>query len=86
MKLDVKAIGIAAGNVAAVAFIVCGLFFRIAPEFAGRFFDFLLHSNMETMWRVPGWGALVGGAVGWWVLTAVCAGATAALYNRTTRN
>lgn len=85
MKLDVRAIGVAAGNVAAVAFILCGLWFRIAPESAGRFFDFLLHTNMKSMWGVPGWGALVTGAAAWWLLAAVCVGGTAALYNRANR-
>ncbi len=85
MKLDVRAIAIAAGSVAAAAFIICGLFFRLMPGAAGGSFDIMLHANMGPMWRAPGWGGLLLGVIGWWVLTALCVGATAALYNRTAR-
>ena len=85
MKLDVRAIAIASGNVAALAFLACGLFFRMTPQPAGRFFDLLLHTNMEPMWRAPAWGALAAGTAAWWLLTAVCVGGTAALYNRAVR-
>lgn len=86
MKVDARALGIAAGNVAGIAFIACGLFFRIAPGLAGRSFDLMMHANMGSIWRSPGWGALVAGAVVWWVVTAACVSATVALYNRTVRS
>jgi len=85
MKLDVRSVVLAAANVTAMSFVLCGLFFKFAHGAAGRFFDLLLHTNLGATWRAPGWGGLLLGTVAWWVLTAVFVCAVATLYNRGVR-
>lgn len=85
MKLHTIHFAVAVANVWAIAGLICGLFYKGAPEAYARGANFLLHSDMFTSTRAFGWGELVAATAVWWGLVAVLAGASAALYNRSLR-
>lgn len=81
MRLDVRAFALAVGNVAAIAFFVCWAAFAIVPGLA-RPTGAMFHIDYSMVYRRVGWGDLVVGLIGWWLVSAALAGATAILYNR----
>lgn len=85
MKLNAMRFAVAVANVWAIAGLICGLFYRGAPQAYARGANFLLHTDMFTSTRAFGWGELVAATVVWWGLVAVLTGASAGLYNRSLR-
>ena len=85
MRLDAGRFAIAVANTWGVAGLACALIYKTSPESYARAANFLLHSDMYRATRVFGWGELVLAVVAWWVLAAVLAGTSAALYNRSVR-
>jgi len=81
MKLDARAFALAVGNVAAIAFFICWAAFALAPGLA-RPTGAMFHMDYMMVYRRVGFGDLVVGVVGWWVISAILALATAILYNR----
>ena len=82
MKLDAQRFAIAVANIWAAAGLLCAVLYKLVPDTYARGANFLLHTDMYRPGRVPGWGELVLAVVAWWVLAALLAGASAALYNR----
>ena len=82
MKLDVGRFAAAVATVWAAAGLVCAFVFKTAPATYAAGANFLLHTDMYGTARVVGWGELLLAVVVWWVVVAVLAGASAALYNR----
>ena len=82
MKLNTVRFAVAVANVWAIAGLICGLFYKAAPQAYARGPNFLLHSDMFTSTRAFGWGELVVATVVWWGLAAMLAGASAGLYNK----
>ena len=82
MKLEVRGFAFAVANVWAVAGLVCAVVFKLAPNAYAGAANFLLHTDMYRTSRVVGWGELIVATFAWWILVALVAGASAALYNR----
>ena len=82
MKLEVRGFAFAVANVWAVAGLLCAVVFKLAPDAYAGAANFLLHTDMYRTSRVVGWGELIVAVFAWWVLAALLAGASAALYNR----
>lgn len=82
MRLDVGRFAVAVATVWAIAGLVCAFVFKTAPAAYAAGANFLLHSDMYRGDRTVGWGELLVAVLVWWVLVAVLAGASAALYNR----
>jgi hypothetical protein len=83
MKLDIRALALAGGTVAAVLFTVCALFVALAPEATVWATEHLFHVSSPS--RIT-WGGAVAGVVFWFVGTAAVAAALAATYNRWARS
>ena len=85
MKLDAGRFAVALASVWAVAALVCAVMYKAAPDSYARFANFLVHSDMFQATRAFGWGEVLGAMIAWWVLVAILAGASAAMYNRLAR-
>lgn len=82
MRLDVGRFAVAVATVWAAAGLVCGLVYKAAPAAYAGAANFLLHTDMYGTTRALGWGQLALAVVVWWIVAALLAGASAALYNR----
>jgi len=85
MKLDTKALAIAAGIAAAVVSAACALIVAVAPEFATNLFGNVVHLDLTPLARNVTWGNAVGGLVFWGLGTGVVFAFAAWLYNRAAR-
>lgn len=85
MRLNTVRFAVAVANVWAIAGLICGLFYKGAPQVYARGANFLLHTDMFTATRAFGWGELVAATIVWWILAAVLTSASAGLYNRSLR-
>ena len=84
MKLDVKAMAVAVGNVTAGFFLLCSLLYAIAPQTVG-WTSHMFHIDVTSIFRPITVVGVVLGAACWWILMAVLAGVASALYNRSVR-
>ena len=82
MKLDTKALAIAAGVAAAVVSAACALMVAVAPEFATSLFSNVVHLDLTPFARKLTWGNAVGGLVFWGLGAGVVFAFAAWLYNR----
>lgn len=81
MKLDVRALSLASGIVAALLFALCALFVALAPEAAVWATRELFHVAVDAAPAIT-WGGTVGGILFWFVGTTLTAAVLAGLYNR----
>lgn len=81
MRLDPKAFGLAAGIVAVVLFVICGVGIALAPDFTTAMGGFLLHADLSSFSRSLTWGNFIGGLLGWGVGTVLVFSLVAVLYN-----
>lgn len=82
MRLDPKALGLAAGAMAVALFVICAVGVALAPEFTSATAGVLLHADLSAFIRTLNWGNFFGGLLGWGVGTAVVFSLLAGLYNR----
>lgn len=81
-RLNVKAVALAGGEIAAIICAGCSLVVAIAPEAARAITGWLFHMDLSNVrWSVS-WSSVLTSVVGWAGLTALVAGGFAALYNR----
>ena len=82
MRLDACAFGLAAGTVAAILYLVCGVAVLVAPGPTTTLASYIIHMDLSTMPRlVTAWGFLVGLAF-WTFGTAGVFAAVAGVYNQ----
>lgn len=82
MRIDPKALGLAAGAVAVVLFVICVIGVAVAPGVTAAVGGLLLHADLSGIPRFLTWGNFVGGLIGWGLGTALVFSLIAALYNR----
>lgn len=86
MELKAVRFAVAVANVWTIAGLICGLFYKAAPQAYARGANLLLHTDMYTSTRALGWGELASAIVVWWCLIAVLTAASVGLYNRSLRH
>ena len=84
MKLDTKALGIAAGVAAAVVSVACALIAAVAPELATNLFSNVVHLDPTALAREVTWGNAFGAALLWGLGIGVVFAFGAWVYNRAT--
>lgn len=84
MKLDVRALSLASGTVAALLFTLCALFVALAPEATVWATRELFHVAVDAAPTIT-WGGAVSGILFWFVGAALTAAVLAGLYNRWAR-
>lgn len=84
MKLDIRALALAGGTVAAVLFTLCTLFVALAPEATIWATEHLIHVAVSSPPTIT-WSGALAGLLFWFVGTAAVAAALAASYNRWAR-
>jgi hypothetical protein len=84
MRLDARALGLAAGATAGVLFVLCAVAVAIAPEATTAFAGHLIHVDLSGMTRTLTLGSFVGGLICWTVGTTLAFWFTGAIYNRLT--
>lgn len=85
MKLDTRALTLAAAVVAAVLYALCALLIALAPEATMRVAGYLMHVDLGGISRPISWGGVLAGLTAWTAASAACAYALAELYNRLAR-
>jgi hypothetical protein len=82
MRLDTRALAIAAGTIAAVLFTICALAVALAPGPTTAFFGYLVHMDFSALPRTLTAASFIGGLIIWTVGTALTFGLVATIYNR----
>ena len=85
MRLDIRALAVAAGGAAAIGFAICALFVAIAPGATSAFFGYLLHLDLTSIARPLTWGSFVGGLVAIASAAAIFVALVGSTYNRLAR-
>ena len=81
MRLDTKAIALAAGGVGALWFVICALFVAIAPDATAAVIGFVLHYPIAAP-RPLSLGSFIGGLLLFSAWIAAFFGLIGWLYNR----
>lgn len=82
MELDARALGLAAGVIAAVLFALCALAVAVAPEWTTALAGSLIHLDLTGFARAITWGGFFGGLLCWSIGTGLVFAAVGGLYNR----
>ena len=82
MRLEPRALGLAAGLVAMALFVICATAVALAPDFTTAAGGFLFHADLSSFTRSVSLDNFVGGLLGWSVGTAAVSALMAVLYNR----
>jgi hypothetical protein len=82
MRIDARAVSLAAGFTAAILFVLCAAWVALAPDAATGAFSFLLHLDLSGMARTLSWASFLGGLVAWSAGMGLTFGLAAWLYNR----
>ena len=82
MRLDSRALGLAAGAVAAALFTLCAFAVAIAPTWTTAVASHLIHLDLSGMARTITWGSYFAGLVCWSIGTGLVFAAVGGLYNR----
>lgn len=85
MTLDARAIGTAAGLMAAALTTACAFGIAVAPLATKEMASILFHLDLDVTSRSVSWGAYFGSLVGWTFGTGLVVAGVARLYNRLTR-
>ena len=81
MRLDPKALALAAGMAAAILFLICAIAVALAPDATAALGGILFHADVSAFTRSLTWGNFIGGLLGWGAGTAIVSWMVAALYN-----
>ncbi len=84
MKLDVRALSLASGTIAAILFTLCAAFVALFPGATPWATRELFHVAVASAPEIT-WGGFLVGLVFWFVATALSAWALAATYARWAR-
>jgi small-conductance mechanosensitive channel len=84
MRLNTRALGFAAGIVAAATFVVCGLMVAIAPGATSSFFGWVFHIDLSSLARPISVTSFVGGLIVYSIFVGVFVAAAGWMYNRLT--
>ena len=84
MGINARVLGFASALVAAITFVVCGLFVAVAPGTTSAFFSWVFHIDLSGMARPISVASFIGGLVVFSVFVGLCVAAAASLYNRLT--
>lgn len=60
MKLDIRALAIAAAVVAAALFLICAFFVAVAPKETTAFAGHLIHADLSGISRSLTWASFFG--------------------------
>ena len=82
--LDARALGLAAGAIAALLTTICALGLAMAPRATTTLASTLIHLDLSEMYRLLSWGTYFVSLTGWTIAVAIVFWAVAALYNRLT--
>jgi hypothetical protein len=82
MRLDTRALGLAASIVAAGLFILCAAAVAVAPDWTTAMAGTLAHLDLSGLARTLTWSSFFTGLVCWTVGTGLVFAALGALYNR----
>lgn len=85
MRLDSKALALAAGGAAAIWFAICALFVAIAPGATSTFFGYVLHLDLTAIARPLTWSSFAGGLVAVASGAAIFVAFVGSTYNRLAR-
>lgn len=85
MRLDTRALTVAAGGAAAIGFAICALFVAIAPGATSVFFGNVLHLDLAAIARPLTWGSFAGGLVAVASGAAIFVAFVGSTYNRLAR-
>ena len=80
--LDSRALGLAAGTIAASLTALCALFLAIAPDVTRRMLGLLVHTDLSGLATSMTWSGVGLGIICWGVGAGLVFAATAGLYNR----
>lgn len=81
MRLEISPLARAAGIVAAVQYLACGVLVALAPDLFTRVVGYTVHADLSSIERSIGWLGFLVGLVVWTALCAASAAALAAVYN-----
>jgi hypothetical protein len=81
MRLDPRAFGIAAGAVAAVTYVICGLLVAVAPDATQATFSYIMHADLTGITRPISVASFAVGLVIFGAFVGLCGYFTARLYN-----
>lgn len=82
MRIDIRALGLAAGTVAASLFVLCAAAVAVAPDWTTSAAATLVHVDLSGLARTLSWSSFFTGLVCWSVGTGLVFAALGALYNR----
>ena len=80
--LDARALGLAAGTVAATISGVCALALMVAPDGTRALIGYLIHSDLSGLSPAVSWTSFFIGVIGWGLLAGLAFSGAAGLYNR----
>lgn len=82
MSVNVKALTTASAIVAAVSYSICALLVAVAPQGMATLGSYILHMNLESIWRsVTLQSGIIGGVL-FTLIVAVLISLTGWIYNR----
>lgn len=82
MRIDPRALGLAAGTVAAGLFVVCAAAVAVAPDWTTALAGRLVHLDLSGLARTLSWSSFFSGLICWTLGTGLVFAALGALYNR----
>ena len=82
MKLNTGAVFWAVGLVSAASYAICAVLVAAAPGVTSRFLSWVLHIDLTGLSREVTWAKFFGGMLGFSLVTAILAWASAWAYNR----
>lgn len=80
--LNARAVGFAAGIVAATISALCAAALAVAPRATRALAGYLLHSDLSSVTPAVSWSSVVTSVIGWGLIAGVAFATAAALYNR----
>ena len=82
MKLNTGALFWAVGFVSAASYAICAVLVAAAPGATSRLLSWVFHIDLTGLSREVTWANFLGGILGFSLLTAILAWASAWAYNR----
>ena len=81
MRLNTRALALAAAAVTAVTFAICAFFVAVAPGTTSAFFSYVLHLDLTALARPLTWGSFCVGLLALTIVAGAVAGLLGWLYN-----
>jgi hypothetical protein len=82
MRINIRALGLASGVIAAATFVVCGLLVAVAPSATMSAFGWVLHVDLSGIARPIYVSNFIGGLIMFSAFVGICIAAVGWLYNR----